>query len=111
MKTISPREQFSMQYLRVKQWYTPERFRFIWRKAKFTYWVNGSKSPLRNFVWDVGVSRRTVSRWLNGARPSRMALIRLEGTCRALWGEDWMEDIDDMIKEDRHDYPRNRESS
>jgi len=110
MKTISPREQFSVQYLRLRNWYTTGRFLLIWRKAKFTYWVRGSKSPLRDFVWDVGVSRRTVSRWLIGARPSRMALIRLEGTCRALWGEDWMEQIDETMEDDDDD-TRNRESS
>jgi len=110
MKTISTREQFSVEYLRLKDWYTPKRFQFIWRNARFSYWINGSKSPLRDFVWDIGVSRRTVSRWLNGARPSRMAFIRLQSTLSSLWGENWMQKINEQM-EVAHDNTRNRESS
>jgi len=102
--TLSPlghREQFSAEYLAFSKWYTPERFRHIWRKARFHYWDRGYQSPVREFIWDVGVSHRTVSRWLRGAFPSRMALIRLQTLLQTMWGEDWMQQIDEEINEER----------
>lgn len=103
------RQQFSASYIRLKDWYTPERFSYIWQKAKFDYWVEGSKSPARDFVWDIGVSRRTISRWLNGVAPSQMALMRLDLALRALWGDEWMHEIDEIMEEDNDD-TRDRES-
>jgi len=104
------RPQFSVQYLRLKTWYTPERFQYIWDAARMEYCARGSESPAREFVWDIGVSRRSVSRWLNGARPSRMAMMRLERTLRSVWGDDWMHVVEHDM-EDTDDDARDRRAS
>lgn len=93
------RPQFSVEYHRFKEWYTPERFRVMWEEAKKLYRELGYSSPALSVVWDIGISRRTVSRWLNGTRPSPMALFRLEWRMRVLLGDDWRDRIDGIAGE------------
>ena len=88
------RPTLSAEMYHLRRWYTPRRLEIAWTLAKGIRQREGETAPAASLIWDIGVSSRSMYRWIHGrATPSTLSLHRLDLIFSDVIGEQWRESV------------------